>query len=122
MFRGELKKWAPGLVNFVPAVAYDSCLKYSENVLATWSPHFSPALYCCLKLAVDWSRWGLSLSVFVGIFHGFFTLRDDGMQHKMSPTPKAADKEGRAGESRDTQTARETFIKSKKVTRHSGNT
>ena len=52
-----------------------------------------------------------------GNFHS-----DDGMQHKMSPTPKAADKEGQESHEIDRQTARETFIKSKKVTRHSGNT
>ena len=45
------------------------------------------------------------------IFHS----EDVGM-HKMSRTPKAADKEGQESHKTERQTARETFIKSEKVT------
>ena len=29
--QGKAKRWAPGLVNFVPAVAYHFCLKLPQN-------------------------------------------------------------------------------------------
>ena len=42
--QGWAKKWVPGLVNFVPAVAYHFCLNLSEKILAIWEWFCSPAL------------------------------------------------------------------------------
>ena len=42
--QGWIKKWAPGLVNFVPDAAYHFCLNLPEKFLQP-GPTFKPALY-----------------------------------------------------------------------------
>ena len=56
--KGSAKRRAPGLVNFIPALAYHFCLKIACRILPTWGPPFSRALYilcrvqCCSSRAV----------------------------------------------------------------------
>ena len=45
-FQGSAKRWTPGLVNFVTAVAYIPLLPHLAcSIHATWGPTFSRALY-----------------------------------------------------------------------------
>ena len=79
VYRDGLKKWGPGLVNFVPVIPFLFCLNLGRKILATRGPIISLALYIHdIHRGIREGVTGMGRKLFVG---GCVNLQKWGVKH-----------------------------------------